>query len=140
MGTKVIKKTACVYTFGVNEKKSFLIENLCKLLGLEYKVISNCDRYEKIGWIAGYPGYSKNKEKMSGAPLREMMENQPEVMIFSAFSDTKLDEFLAAYRNEGLEPIGLKAIVTKHNENWTLDELIKELVRERAEILLKKGR
>lgn len=140
MGAKVIKKAACIYTFGVNEKKSFLIENLCRALELEYKVISNNDRYEKIGYITHYPGYFKGKEKIYGTPLQDKLEEQPEVMIFSAFSDDKLDEFLKAYKDAGIEPVGLKAVVTKYNENWTLDELIKELIRERAEILLRKGR
>lgn len=140
MSTKVIKKNACVYTFGVNEKKSSLIENLCKLQGLEYKIIKNEDRYEKIGWLAGYPGYSPNGKSISQVTLSDILKNQPEVMIFSALSEEKLDDFLAAYKTMGIESIGLKAIVTKYNENWTLDELIKELIKERAEILLKKGR
>lgn len=143
MSSKVIKKTACIFTYGVNAAKSLLINNLCNSQGIEYRQIKEEDRFQKIGWIAGYPGYSKvsaeflpkQGQELSGQS-KEQIKKPVEVMIFSALPDEKLDAFLDAYKTMGIEPVGLKAIVTRHNENWTLDELVLELIRERTAIFL----
>lgn len=142
MSSKVIKKNACIFTYGVDDKKSFLIANLCNGQGIEYRRMKEEDRFQKIGWIAGYSGYVKNENKH--VPLESKKETvpagngkkQPEVMIFSALSEKQLEAFLEGYKAMGIEPVSLKAVVTKHNENWTFDELVQELIREHAAILL----
>ena len=63
----------------------------------------------------------------------------PELIIFSGLKDNKLDEFLAEYKKMGIAPIGLKAVVTIHNVNWTMYELAEELVRERISIMCGKN-
>ncbi len=132
MGIKVIRQKACVYAYGIRQEKAILIENLCKSQNLSYQVIREEDRQETIGFIAGYTGFEKKKEVQKS----ESAQKSPEVLLFSALSEEQLDHFLEGYRNMGIEPVGLKAVVTKHNEQWTLDELIQELIRERAAMLL----
>lgn len=60
----------------------------------------------------------------------------PELLIFSGLADGKLDEFLAEYRKKGIEPVSLKAVITAHNISWTVYQLVSELVKERAAILM----
>ncbi len=53
------------------------------------------------------------------------------MLVFADFDDKDLDDFLAGYKEAGIEPIALKAVVTPANMSWTFVELYHELVQER---------
>ena len=60
---------------------------------------------------------------------------QPELMdemiIMSGLTDDRLQTLLQTLREAGAAPIRLKAVVTEHNRDWRLIDLIHELHRER---------
>ena len=58
------------------------------------------------------------------------MRRFAEILVFVAFSEEKLDLFLRAYRQAGIAPIPLKAVLTPHNCSWSVYELTQELMRE----------
>lgn len=140
MGSKVIRRKPFIYTAGLKDGKSVLIEKLCQSLEISYIRLTDADRYRTMKEITG------NIER-GIMPLGSVSQNQkgnpdgknpPEVLIFSNLTEKKLDDFLDAYRAMGIEPVGLKAVVTKTNENWTIEELTAELIKERAAILFSK--
>ena len=100
------------------------------------------DRKITVGTLTG-------NSKINASPDNQMLNtaNQnvpmgyslPELIVFSGLKDNKLDEFLAEYKKMGIAPIGLKAVVTIHNVNWTMYELAEELVRERISIMCGKN-
>lgn len=47
-------------------------------------------------------------------------------------SDTRIDRLLKDFRENGISRIDLKAVVTPHNQKWTLLDLISELRQEHA--------
>lgn len=57
-------------------------------------------------------------------------ELMDEMIIMSGLSDDRLQALLQAFREAGAAPIRLKAVVTEHNRDWHLIDLIRELHRE----------
>ncbi len=129
--------------YKINEpSKEKQVVNLCRKLGLKTRKLKDSDAKITVGTLTG-------NSKINASPNSQMLNtaNQnvptgyslPELIIFSGLKDNKLDEFLAEYKKMGIAPIGLKAVVTIHNVNWTMYELAEELVRERISIICGKN-
>lgn len=129
--------------YKINEpSKEKQVVNLCKKLGLKTRKLKDSDAKITVGTLTG-------NGKINASPDNRMLNiaNQnvpngyslPELIVFSGLKDNKLDEFLAEYKKMGIAPIGLKAVVTIHNVNWTMYELAEELVRERISIMCRKN-
>lgn len=125
--------------YKINEtSKEKQVVNLCRKLGLKTRKLKDSDAKITVGTLTG-------NSKINASPDNQMLNtaNQnvpmgyslPELIVFSGLKDNKLDEFLAEYKKMGIAPIGLKAVVTIHNVNWTMYELAEELVRERISIM-----
>jgi hypothetical protein len=128
------QKMCIFYQIGDKKKeKDFLV--LCRKLGFTVKALKQSDAGKEIGVLAGI--------NRSNGKLHEKVPESyqmPELLIFSGVPNTELDRFLEAYKQAGIEAVGLKAIVTPHNLSWTIYELTAELVRERTAILMGGGR
>lgn len=61
-----------------------------------------------------------------------------EMMVLVDLSEMELDRFLQAYRESGIAPVSLKAVLTPHNQGWDSVALYRELIREREEFLRKR--
>lgn len=129
--------------YKINEtSKEKQVVNLCRKLGLKTRKLKDSDAKITVGTLTG-------NGKINESPDNQMLNtaNQnvptgyslPELIVFSGLKDNKLDEFLAEYKKMGIAPIGLKAVVTIHNVNWTMYELAEELVRERISIMCGKN-
>ncbi len=129
--------------YKINEPaKEKQVVNLCRKLGLKTRKLKDSDAKITVGTLTG-------NGKINASPDSRMLNtaNQnvptgyslPELIVFSGLKDNKLDEFLAEYKKMGIAPIGLKAVVTIHNVNWTMYELSEELVRERISIMCGKN-
>ncbi len=129
--------------YKINEtSKEKQVVNLCRKLGLKTRKLKDSDAKITVGTLTG-------NSKINASPDNQMLNtaNQnvpmgyslPELIVFSGLKDNKLDEFLAEYKKMGISPIGLKAVVTIHNVNWTMYELAEELVRERISIMCGKN-
>lgn len=129
--------------YKINEtSKEKQVVNLCRKLGLKTRKLKDSDAKITVGTLTG-------NGKINASPDNQMLNtaNQnvpmgyslPELIVFSGLKDNKLDEFLAEYKKMGIAPIGLKAVVTIHNVNWTMYELVEELVRERISIMCGKN-
>ena len=108
-----------------NESNRKQIETLCDKMAIAVKQLKPADLNKTIGSLAGIKGI--NGSKSVNVPFGYML---PDLMIFSGINDKKLDSFLENYRNEAIDTVGLKAVVTTNNINWTLYELIQELKQE----------
>lgn len=129
--------------YKINElSKEKQVVNLCRKLGLKTRKLKDSDAKITVGTLTG-------NGKINASPDNQMLNNAnqnvptgyslPELIVFSGLKDNKLDEFLAEYKKMGIAPIGLKAVVTIHNVNWTMYELAEELVRERISIMCGKN-
>lgn len=129
--------------YKINEpSKEKQVVNLCRKLGLKTRKLKDSDAKITVGTLTGN---GKINASLNSQMLNTANQNVPngyvlpELIVFSGLKDNKLDEFLAEYKKMGIAPIGLKAVVTVHNVNWTMYELAEELVRERISIMCGKN-
>lgn len=115
-------------------KKEKQVTGLCRRLGIRTRALKASDGNLEVGMLAGIGRAG------SGVHQKAPMDWQlPDILIFSGFPDELLDTFLSEYKKSGIEPTGLKSVVTPHNLTWTVYELAAELVRERTAMLLGGG-
>ena len=115
-----------------DQKKAQQITVLCKKLGIRTKEVQVKDVDEKVGVLAGIEPLAAAGAKKA-APLAVL--DLPEYLIFSGLPEVLLDQFLKEYRQQGIDPIPLKAVVTLHNKDWTVWNLIMELMKERMSMM-----
>lgn len=128
---KEAQKSTILY-YVQDEKKRIQMEVLGMSVSIATKQLKPSDLNTQVGVLVGLkniapPDWSREEK----TPVIFCM---PEIIIFSGITDKKLDEFLASYRQLGLAPTKLKAVVTPQNINWTLYHLIRELSAESAQM------
>lgn len=128
-------------------------------LGIRIRNITSDQIYQKVGYLAGLPGFeeepdteSKEAElketgrkeagqKEAGQKAAEQQEegfsggNVPaqipeKVLVLYGFGERKLNEMLNQFRKAKVPPIALKAVLTEHNCGWSFYELYQELRQE----------
>lgn len=117
-----IKKV--ILLFHVEQQKKNRIEAICKLQGIRLLEVDRKRYEESLGALAGIEGIPKMGKVYEGA------EFPMEMMVFSGIDSEGLDAFLKAYREAGITPIGLKAVITPHNIFWSAAQLYGELLKE----------
>ncbi len=117
-----------ILLFGIYGEKLKQIKNLCRTLDILVFSIKRKQYEEKLGVLAGIVGMKKNNKVYMGQEL------PGEMMVFSGVDSDELDVFLERYKAAGIEPVGLKAVLTPVNVNWTPEELFRELVKEKEEM------
>lgn len=129
--------------YKINElTKEKQVVNLCRKLGLKTRKLKDSDAKITVGTLTGNGKINASSDNRMLNIANQNVPNGyslPELIVFSGLKDNKLDEFLAEYKKMGISPIGLKAVVTIHNVNWTMYELAEELVRERISIMCGKN-
>lgn len=115
-----------------DQKKAQQITALCRKLGIQTKEVKTKDVDEKVGVLAGIEPLATAGAKKA-APLAVL--DLPEYLIFSGLPEVLLDQFLKEYRQQGIEPVSLKAVLTLHNKDWTVRNLITELMKERMSVM-----
>lgn len=115
--------SAHILLFHVEPFKAVQIERLCRTLHLRVSRMKLSEYSQKLGYLAGIPGFSKEDILYTGP------EFPSEMMVFSGMGDG-LDLFLREYKKAGISPIGLKAVITPHNAFWSAAQLYEELFRE----------
>lgn len=138
----MLRKEPFIYTVGLGDGKSLLVENLCGSLGIHYIRLMERDRYRTIKEIT--VNIENGVMPLNGDFVIDNAQKagaaNQEILLFSNLTENKLDEFLSAYKTAGIEPVSLKAVVTPINEKWTIEELAEELMKERAAMLFGKNR
>lgn len=116
-----------ILSYNIGEKAAKL-EEAAGSLNMKHVPIPADKAGETVGFLAGYSGFSSNGTEISA---------EGECVIFSGITSKRLDALLKAMRDRGLD-IPLKAVVTQHNQNKSVEWLMSELSKERAAI--EKGR
>ncbi len=125
-----------------NIEKEKQLKELCNRLNIQIKRLNGKDTDKSLAILAGVNAKAgngmhaniKNGNIKTGSNLSTKSGNMPmilpEIIIFSGITDEELDTFLKEYKSMNIEPVRLKAILTIYNINWTLGELITELIKE----------
>lgn len=125
-----------------NIEKEKQLKELCNRLNIQTKRLNGKDTDKTLAILAGVNAKAgtgmhaniKNGNIKTGSNLSTKSGNMPmilpEIIIFSGITDEELDTFLKEYKSMNIDPVRLKAILTIYNINWTLGELITELIKE----------
>lgn len=90
------------------------------------RMVQQPEYLESLGFLFEIPGFAKN-------PVFNLGQNfQEEMMVLKDFSSEQLDEFLAFFKENGLSPVSLKAILTPVTVHWNSVKLHDELIKEHA--------
>ncbi|MDE6701870.1 MAG: DUF3783 domain-containing protein [Acetatifactor sp.] len=116
----------------VGNKKLSEIQQLCRTLEIQTIIVEPKDFGKPLGQLAKIAGIQGNSATKS--PIKTGNSMPPvEMMVFCGLTSEALDTFLAAYRNAGIAPIGLKAIITPSNIRWDVYTLCRELMQEQLQ-------
>lgn len=116
-----IPETILSYNIG---EKAAKLEEAANSLNMKHVPIPNDKAGETVGFLAGYSGFVSNRTEISA---------EGECIIFSGITSKRLDVLLKAIRDRELD-IPLKAVVTQHNQNKSVEWLLGELAKERKSI------
>ncbi len=117
-----------ILLFQVNKEKKKQITALCRSLDIIPVIVPRGQYEETLGALAGIDGFTLSGKGYGGAPL------DTDMMVFSGIASNTLDDFLKEYKLACIEPIPLKAVLTRHNIFWNAKQLYEELCKEHAEM------
>ena len=140
METKVL----CIHLKNAMGKK---IQKLCTRLGIEAVFVEENDFLKPLGELAGIKDSVENekadtekietekaeteKPEMEKEDIHEMADFSEPMLVLVNFTDALLDRYLKEYKVMHIDRIDLKAVLTEHNQKWTVMKLYEELCKER---------
>lgn len=128
MKSRIARPAPTVLTYGIAEdsEKFLKINALCKKLNVLLKVVSSEETSQQLGYLFGFNGFSRNDDAPQEIPSLECM-------VFSGFNSKEFDKILSQLKAQNIKT-DLKAVVTAHNQKWTFEKLITELLKEKASL------
>ena len=123
-------------------KSARIISSVFVRLGIRIRRVEPDQVMEKVGCLAGLPGYGpaaegekkeRNQmlEETAAAGREETPREIPEsVLVLRNFTSGRLDYLLQQLRKSGAAPIRLKAVLTPNNADWSFYHLYEELYEE----------
>ena len=98
------------------------LRTLCAIQKIRLRPVSPAEYGKAVGALAGLlPD--------DGAP-QAAIPFQEEMLVLCGFSEAALDAFLRGFRQSGMAPVALKAVLTPSNAAWSSTALCAELRRE----------
>lgn len=96
--------------------------------GIRPLELAPTELHHSLGALLGLPGFPREPGlRLGSAPAEEML-------VMFAFRGAMLNDFLAFFRQEGLAPVALKAMVTPINIHWSALRLHEALREEHAQL------
>ncbi|MDO4868875.1 MAG: DUF3783 domain-containing protein [Bacillota bacterium] len=124
--------SAILYNVDFTTERGMTIKELLEENGIQYKVVTNEDLVQTIGYLIEKKGFEKSDEMYSGEGYKTefLLMNGPDKESYDVFiaDDTGLVDLMAA------EDVSIphKAMVTETNMEWTLEDLIDRIADEHA--------
>ena len=94
--------------------------------GIRAVEVPPADWHQPLGTLLELPGFARVPGPFPGGAVEE------EMLVMFAFRENMLGDFLQFFRDHGLPSVGLKAMATPTNLQWTSLRLYEELRKERA--------
>lgn len=117
--------TPTILAMNVQPEKLGKLRFLCLRLGIGLRVVEQRAFGCSVGdLVAG-----------NAAPVRgKRAPFQDEMLVMASFRPGMLDAFLGGFREMGIAPIPLKAMLTETNASWTLERLHAALKEEHEQM------
>lgn len=122
MKSRIKKESPLLIGYMINEINIEKLSKIANSLKITLKLVGREFAGEKIGFLAGFNGFTK---------YDKITENiiEDECLIMSGLSNKSMDNLLLEMKSQNIN-IPLKCIVTQYNQSWTLNNLIEELKKE----------
>ncbi len=108
--------------FGDEQQKQPIVEQVLKDMHADYRILQDADLNQHVANLMGLPGFDE-------IPDAEPAHHSIDLMLFEDASDEEIQKV-----NECLQAKGTamqrKAMLTKHNKDWTFHDLLSEIERE----------
>ncbi len=136
MDTNIIQKKLLLIE--IPFAKQLQILSFCKKKNLSVQIINKSEEEFQIKELL-FPNSKNRRVEANSTSIHSIQkeskvsEEKPEdreILLFFGYNSKELDAFLTAYREEGIPPVSLKAIVTANNLNWSIKKLRSELLIE----------
>ena len=125
--TEYLQPTVLLY--GMHEPRRLAaIRAYLRTAGIRALEVPDTDWEQSLGALLERPGFARSPAALPGPEPRE------EMLVMFAFRGRMLGELLQFFRDRGLRPVSLKAMVTDTNVCWSGTRLQQELRLERAAI------
>lgn len=111
-----------ILLFHIGKEKNEKIKSLCQSLHIQTITVPKARYNDALGTLLNIGNFN-----FESLPAEEFAM---EMMVFSGLTSEDLDVFLQSYKDAGIAPVPLKAIVTPTNVFWSAARLYKELMRE----------
>ena len=111
-----------VLSYNLAPEREGRLRTLCAIEKIHLKPVSPEDYGKAVGALAGLlPD--------AGVP-QPAIPFADEMLVLCGFSEDKLNAFLRGFRQMGMAPVALKAVLTPSNATWNSTQLCAELRRE----------
>lgn len=100
------------------------LKKTAEKLRIKLIIAEDNDADTMIGFFAGFSGFEKSEKRA---------EADSGCLIFSGLSGKQIDSVLAELRKARAD-IPLKAVITQHNQRWSVQKLVAELEKERSKL------
>ena len=92
------------------------------------RIVTAPEFLHPLGYLFEIPGFHPSSQFNLGSNFSE------EMIVLKDFSSEQLDEFLAFFKENGLLPVNLKAMLTPVTVHWDSLKLHDELMKEHTEM------
>lgn len=123
-----IKETVLYYE-PVKGKDTGKMKGVLVRLGIRIKNIQPDQVGQKVGYLAGLPGYEERTESLD--PLPVISEK---MLVMKNFTGSRMELLLKELKRAGVPKIDLKAVITESNRDWTFYELYEEIRKEHQQM------
>lgn len=113
-----------LYNFTDSERHRRIQRYLAKS-GVSVRRVQTPEFLHPIGYLFEMQGFFPCPQFNLGGNFQE------EMLIMKDFSSERMDRFLEFFREQKLEPLNLKAVLTPVTQHWNSLKLHEELMRER---------
>ena len=117
------QKTILIYE--MKKEKEEKVLTICRKRQITVRKVQFLEYAQSLGSLARISKIPQNRTKDSGTLLGE------EMMVFSGMDTNEIDSFLNDYKNMGISPVELKAVLTPYNIFWNSRQLYEELQKEK---------
>ena len=117
------QKTILIYE--MKKEKEEKVLTICRKRQITVRKVQLLEYAQSLGSLARISKIPQNRTKDSGTLLGE------ERMVFSGMDTNEIDSFLNDYKNMGISPVELKAVLTPYNIFWNSRQLYEELQKEK---------
>ena len=117
------QKTILIYE--MKKEKEEKVLTICRKRQITVRKVQLLEYAQSLGSLARISKIPQNRTKDSGTLLGE------EMMVFSGMDTNEIDSFLNDYKNMGISPVELKAVLTPYYIFWNSRQLYEELQKEK---------